>query len=76
MTPHSYGQYDDMDMNMRKDEPNGGNYERKGITGNIFRCLDCGLEYFQSWIESHTCPAWPEKQDQQLSSGRYSLGCR
>ena len=42
-------------------EPNGGNYERKGMTGDKFRCLDCELESFQYVIENHKCIAWPEK---------------
>ena len=51
---------------MKKEmEPNGGNYERKGMTGNIFRCLDCELESFQYVIENHKCIAWPEKKQQQ-----------
>ena len=41
-------------------EPNGSHYERKGMTGNIFYCLDCGLQSFQTAIENHVCPAWPE----------------
>ena len=42
------------------EEPNGGNYERKGFS-NIFTCQDCGLCTFQSAIENHVCPAWKEK---------------
>ena len=61
-----------------EEEPNGGNYERKGMTGNIFRCLDCGLENFQSWVENHKCPAWPEKkrqkQDEEKSKPKLDSG--
>ena len=43
-------------------EPNGGHYERKGMTGNIFRCLDCELVSTQAAIENHVCVAWSELQ--------------
>ena len=65
-----------------QEDPNGGNYERKGMTGNIFRCLDCELESFQYVIENHKCVAWPEKKQQpqqqeqtkvKLDSGKWLL---
>jgi general stress protein YciG len=55
------------------EEPNGGNYERKGLA-NIFRCLDCGLNSFQAEIENHKCPAWSEKKNHtKLDSGEWLL---
>lgn len=49
------------------DEPNGGNYERKGLS-NVFRCLDCELLSFQADIENHKCPAWPKPPDKEKSN--------
>jgi hypothetical protein len=46
--------------------PNGGNYERKSMTGDLFVCQDCSLEGSQVAIENHACRAWtPEREQEQ-----------
>jgi hypothetical protein len=52
-------------------EPNGGNYERKGFT-NMWICKDCDLTSVEYVIVEHRCPAWPEKKS-KLDSGEWLL---
>lgn len=53
-------------------EPNGGHYERKGLT-NMYVCKDCELCSVQYVIEQHQCPAWTVGKEQQARERQTGL---